>query len=149
MDRNKCVIIFGFKKKVLPKKNIRQEEAKKVVKEVFNMVQEENSEIEEEIEEIHRLGKYEEGGMHPLKVKFRSQATAQDIIFKAWKLAKIYSYKKIWLRIDMTEKERARLNELIKKVKEKNEMRTEEEKQKFYWRVLDLKVKKWSIQEKD
>ena len=140
---------MDLKKKVLPKKNIRQEEAKKVVKEVFNMVQEENSEIEEEIEEIHRLGKYEEGGMHPLKVKFRSQATAQDIIFKAWKLAKIYSYKKIWLRIDMTEKERARLNELIKKVKEKNEMRTEEEKQKFYWRVLDLKVKKWSIQEKD
>ena len=43
----------------------------------------------------------------------------------------------------MTEEERARFNELIKKVKKKNEMRTEEEKQKFFWRVLDLKVKKW------
>ena len=76
VDKNKCLIIFGFKEKVLPKKNIRQEEEKKVVKEMFNMVQE-NSEIEEEIEEIHRLGKYEEGGIRPLKAKFRSQATAR------------------------------------------------------------------------
>ena len=35
-----------------------EEETKKVVKEVFTMVQEENSEFEEEIEEIHRLGKF-------------------------------------------------------------------------------------------
>ena len=65
-------------KKKLPKKNIRQEEEKKVAKEVFNLVQEENSEFEEEIDEIYRLGKYE-GGVHSLKVKFRSQATAQDL----------------------------------------------------------------------
>ena len=33
------MIIFGFKERVLPKKNIRQEE-EKFIKEVFNMVQE-------------------------------------------------------------------------------------------------------------
>ena len=59
-----------------------------MVKEVFNMVQEENSEIEEEIEEIHRLGKHEEGGVRLLKVQFRSQVTAQDILSKSWKLDK-------------------------------------------------------------
>ena len=53
---------FGFKEKVLPKKNIREKE-KKVVKKVFNMEQEENSDIEEGIEEIHRLMKYEEGAV--------------------------------------------------------------------------------------
>ena len=36
---------------------------------------------------------------------------------------------KIWLRKNMTEEERARFNVLIKEVKEKHEMRTEEEKQ--------------------
>ena len=46
------------------------------------MVQEKNLEVEEKIEEIHRLGKYEEG-VRPLKVKFRSQTTAQDILSKA------------------------------------------------------------------
>ena len=75
------MIIFGFKEKVLPKKNIIQEE-EKIVKKLFNMVQEENSETEEEIEEIHRLRKYE-GGVYVLKVKLRSQATAQDILSKA------------------------------------------------------------------
>ena len=34
----------------------------------LNMVQEEHSEIEEEIEEIHRLGIYEEGGSRPFKL---------------------------------------------------------------------------------
>ena len=46
----------------------------------------------------------------------------------------------------MTQEERGRFNVLIKEVKENNEMRTEEEKQKFYWRILDLKVKKWYLQ---
>ena len=58
------------------------------------MVRGENSEIEEEIEEMHKLGKYE-GGTRPLKVKFRSQAIAQDTLSKAWKLAKIDKYMKI------------------------------------------------------
>ena len=53
------MIIFEFREKAVPKNNIREEEENKVVKEVFDMVQEENSEIEEEIQEIHKLGKYE------------------------------------------------------------------------------------------
>ena len=79
------------------------------------------------MEEIHTLEKY--GGAYPLKVKFRSQATAQDILSKAWKLAEIDRYKKIWLRKNMTEEERARFNVLIKEAKETNEMRTDEGKQ--------------------
>ena len=42
----------------------------------------------------------------------------------------------------MIEEEKVRFNVLIKKAKEKNEMRMEEEKHNFYWRVFDLKVKK-------
>ena len=53
---------------------------------VFHMVQEENSEIEEKIEEIHMLRKYE-GEVRPLKVKFRSQTKAQDILSKLYRLA--------------------------------------------------------------
>ena len=41
------MIIYGYKEKVLPRKNIRQEESKEVVKEMFDMVQEENSGFEE------------------------------------------------------------------------------------------------------
>ena len=38
----------------------------------------------------------------------------------------------------MAEEERARLNVLIKEVKEKKQDEVEEEKHKFYWRVLNL-----------
>ena len=68
------------------KKNIRQEKAKKVVKEMFNLIQEDDSEFEEEIEDIHMLGTQEEGWARPLEFKFRSQTTAQDILSKARKM---------------------------------------------------------------
>ena len=47
------------------------------------------------------------------KVNSRSQATAKDILSKAWKLAKID------IRKYMTEEERASFNVLIKEVNEK------------------------------
>ena len=65
MDKKKYVIIFGFKEHVLLKKKIIEEKEKNVIKEVLNMVQEENSEIEEKIKEIYRLGKYEKRGAAP------------------------------------------------------------------------------------
>ena len=62
-------------------------------------------------------------GSVPLTVKFRSQNTVQDILSKAWKLAKTEEYKKIWIRKDMNKKrkkEPAGLNVLFKEAKEKN-----------------------------
>ena len=46
-------------------------------------------------------------------------------------------------------KKRDKFIVLLKEVKEKNEMKTEVEKQKFYWKVLELQVKKWYIQKKN
>ena len=52
-------------------------------------------------------------------------------------------YKKVWIRKDMNKEEREEENELKKSAKEKNEARTEMEKRKFYWRVIDLRLRKW------
>ena len=35
------------------------------------------------------------------------------------------------------------------KKKEKNGNRTKTEKKSFYWRVLDMRIRKWYIQEKE
>ena len=43
--------------------------------------------------------------------------------------------------------EREKERELRDEVKEKNERRTETGKKKFYWRVLDMKLRKWYIWE--
>mgnify|MGYP003334278300 FL=1 len=48
----------------------------------------------------------------------------------------------------MNEEERAKMSEMVKQVKTKNEMRSEAEKLKFYWRIRDQKVKKWYIEDR-
>ena len=49
----------------------------------------------------------------------------------------------------MTEQERANLKDIIMQAREKNEERTEEDKQKFFWRVRNEKLKKWWINGKE
>ena len=41
--------------------------------------------------------------------------------------------------------EREKERELRNEAREKNKMRTETEKEKFFWRVLDMKLRKWFI----
>ena len=43
--------------------------------------------------------------------------------------------------------EREKERDLRDEAKEKNERRTETGKKKFYWRVLDMKLRKWYIRE--
>ena len=60
----------------------------------------------------------------------------------AWKLAGVEEFKKVWINKDLDEEERITLRELVKEAKQKNDLRTEEEKERFYWRVRDLRLKK-------
>jgi len=149
VDKKKCVVIFGVKEKMLPVRPIREKDEMKVVKDILKVVQEENSDQDEEIEEVSRLGRYEEGGMRPMKVKFRSQVKACEILSRSWKLAQREEYKKIWIKRDMNEEERANMNELLQEAKQKNETRTEEEKKMFYWKVRDQRMIKWYLQGED
>ena len=80
LNKKKCVIIFGFKKKSAAKEKHTEEEEKRVIKEVFNMVHEESSKIEEELEVIHRQWKCEGGGVRPFKslVQVSSNSTIYE-----------------------------------------------------------------------
>ncbi len=73
------------------------------------------------------MGKYIERGERPLKVKFRAQTTAIEVILYVWKLDKIEQYREVWIKRDMNE-ERLKVSDLIKEAKAKNGKRTEEEK---------------------
>ena len=149
MDRKKCVVMYGIKEEKEPIREKREKEQKKIVEEVVRNIQGEDNDSVNETEEVHRLGKYKEGGVRPLKVKFRAQITAMEVISYAWKLDKIDEYKNIWIKMDMNEEERLRINELIKEAKEKNKNRTEEAKMKFYWKVKDERLRKWYLTKRD
>ncbi len=91
-----------------------------------------------------RVGKFTGEEHRPIRIKFKSQKEAEEALVGAWRLAKDEVTKNIWLRRDLNEKERKELIKMKEEVKTKYEERSEEQ-EIFYWRVLDMKVRKWYL----
>ena len=51
--------------------------------------------------------------------------------------------KDIWIRKDMNEDERKKIKELVAEAKAKNEERPPDEVNKFFWKVIDMRIRKW------
>ncbi|MPC75366.1 hypothetical protein E2C01_069752 [Portunus trituberculatus] len=84
-----------------------------------------------------------------MKVRMRSQVAVEEVMARKGKLADDTEHKNIWIKRDMNLEEREK--ESVKKyeAKEKNEKRTEIEKKNFYWKVLDMRLKKWYLRKKE
>ncbi|MPC77057.1 hypothetical protein E2C01_071499 [Portunus trituberculatus] len=52
-------------------------------------------ELDQEVEEVFRLGRYSEEGRRPMKVRMRSQVEVEDIMERKRKLADDTKYKDI------------------------------------------------------
>ena len=72
----------------------------------IEIVQDREQGLEKEVEVVDRIGRYNEGGIRPLKVKLRSQTTVEEILARTGKLAKNTKYKNIWIKRDMHMEER-------------------------------------------
>ena len=150
VDKKKCIIVFGLKEEIMPIRQEREVKERKVAEGVLAAIQDNNTEakeISEEIEEVIRLGKFEEGKQRPMRIKLKLQTTAEHALARSWRLATSEEYKKVWVRQDLNEEERAKLNELWNEAKEKKRNRSETEKKRFYWRIKDMKLRKWYIKE--
>ena len=147
VERKKSVIIFGAKEKKIPMKHMREREEKDLVNNIVAVVQDDDQELDREIDEVHRIGRYREGVARPIKVVMKSQTAVEQIIMRTGKLAVNKDFKDIWIKRDMNEEERVKEKELREEAKEKNDKRTEIEKKTFYWRVLDMRLRKWYIQD--
>ena len=51
--------------------------------------------------------------------------------------------------MNMNLEERQKEKDLRQEAKEKNLQSTETKKKKFYWRVLDMRLRRWFVQEKE
>ena len=145
VEKKQCVVVFGLEERVLPYKTEREREELRLAKDVVQAVQDPDTGLEKEIEVVYRLGKYEVGKVRPLKIRFTNQIAAMKVLDRTKNLAEVEEYKKVWIRADLNEEERAARNELIKEAKEKNGQRSEAEKNTFFWRVLDGRIKKWYV----
>ncbi|KAK3894637.1 hypothetical protein Pcinc_001615 [Petrolisthes cinctipes] len=95
VEKKKGVIVFGLKEKVSTTRKDRVKEDLKVARPIIGEVEDDNTESGEEIEEVFRLGKYQEGKDRPMKIKFKTQVAATRVLEKTWKLAQTEKYKKV------------------------------------------------------
>ena len=148
VEKKKCMVIFGMKEKRNEVRSERERELRESVRKLVGEVQDEEQNLEEEIEEVVRLGKFREEGVRPIKVRMRSQAAAEEILTKTGRLARKSEYERVWIKRDMNEEERKQEKDLREEAKEKNQRRTENEEKEFYWRVMDMRLRKWYIRER-
>ena len=139
------MLIFGLQEKKNTNKFMREREERELAREIIRQVQDNTQDFDQEVEEVLRIGRYREGGKRPLKVRMRSQVAVEEIMARTGKLADSIEHKNTWLKRDMSLEEREKERVLQNEAKEKNEVRTEIERKKFYWRVLDMRLRKWFI----
>ena len=148
VQKKMCVVIFGVKEKNIPNKVTREREELKRAKEILGKVMEESDEDRDiHIEEVTRIGKYTEERTRPMKVRLDSQVAAEMILRRTSYLRKAEGMKDIYIRREMNEEERNTVKELMEEAKAKNEERTKEQAEKFIWRVVDMKLRKWWLRE--
>ena len=143
IDRVKCTVIFGVKESKITNRVEREDMEKNRIRQVLSTIVDDPEEALKFVEEYHRLGKYEEDKDRPIKIKFATQSYAEEVLSKAWKLAQVKEFRRVWISKDLDIEEREIQRNLVIEAKQKNEQRTEEEKKKFCWRVRDLRMKKY------
>ena len=89
------MVFYGLQEKKNLVKFEREREERELVKGIIKMVQDEEQGLEGEVEEMHRIGKYSEGGKRPLKVKMRSQVAVEEILARSGKLVEIRDYQNV------------------------------------------------------
>lgn len=146
VDKKKCFVVYGLKEKKNPVKFVRDKVEKELAKDIIKTIQDDQQGLEQEIEEIYRMGKYSEGCKRPMKIKLRSQASVEELLARTGKLVESEDYKEVWIKRDMNLEEREKEKKLRNEAREKNERRTESERKEFYWRVMDMRLRKWYIQ---
>ncbi len=134
-------MVFGDKEKTISNKVLREREELQRAKEIIGKIVGDETDIQ--IEEAYRIGKYSEGGKRPMKIRLNTQAAAEYILRRTSLLRKIEGVKDIYIRREMNEEERNKVKELKEEAKTKNEERTQEQAERYMWRVIDMKMRKW------
>ncbi len=141
VQKKMCLMVFGDKEKTISNKVLREREELQRAKEIIGKIVGDETDIQ--IEEVYRIGKYSEGGKRPMKIRLNTQAAAEYILRRTSLLRKIEGMKDIYIRREMNEEERNKVKELKEEAKTKNEERTQEQAERYMWRVIDMKMRKW------
>lgn len=149
MDKKRCVIMFGDVEGDIPDRSDRKVAEMKKVDDMIEVLDRGGREgWKKEVEDIWRLGKYKKGVARPIKIRFKSTKTVEDVLRTSWKLSQEGKYRDVILRKDLNAEEREKMREVSRQVREENEKRSEADKENFYYRNLDGRMKKWYLKRK-
>ena len=149
-EKKKSVLIFGAKENNITYRPKREKMEMKMVRDLLkNLNDEDRQNLEEEVEEVHRMGPYREGGKRPIKVLLKSQQVAEEVLYRTTKLREVEGCRNIYIKKNRNEEERKRHSELVEQARALNDERSEEEKNAFFWRVMGDQVRKWYMRRRD
>lgn len=92
---------FGDVEKDQPVKKLRGKEEMERPKETVSKGNDEESNSEEEIEEIHQMGLYKSGESRSLWINFKSQCAANEVLRGKWRLNQMQEFKHVKVRKDL------------------------------------------------
>ena len=119
VDKVKCVVVFGLEENKIEDKQQRERVEKDKICQVISVVAGDEDRALHSVEESYRIGKYDENKQRPVKIKFATQAQAEEVLRGAWKLSRKDELKGVWINRDLDEEERVRQKELVTEAKEK------------------------------
>ena len=131
-EKKKCIIVSGLREEENRNWQERRKKEDELMRSLLAKISDDGEDLSGEVEESVRLGAFEKGKNRPLKIKLKSQVTAEFLLQNSWKLKDQEETKGIYVRWNMTEQERENLKDILKQTREKNEERTEEDKLKFF-----------------
>ncbi|MPC93801.1 hypothetical protein E2C01_088943 [Portunus trituberculatus] len=85
-------------KKKNPNKFMRECEERELAKTIIKQIQDSTQELDQEVEEVIRLGRFSEWGKRPMKVRMRPQAAVEEIMARRGKLSDDTEHKDIWIK---------------------------------------------------
>lgn len=143
VDKSKSLIIFGNKENEIESRVNRDKEEDKFVKDVIGELMVYN--VDKEIAEFRRIGKYEKDKVRPLKVTFMNSQVLEEVLRNAWKLKDSEKYSGLMIRRDLSKEDREVLKGKLEEAKAKNNERSEDEAKTFFFKVVGLRIVKWYL----
>ncbi len=144
VDKNKSVIIFGHTEKDIKSRVERDSDELNCIRNTMKHLLEEGG-PEIEIMEYRRIGRYEKGKNRPIKITLMNSQMAETILKNGPKLNEVEAFKSIKVRRDLSKEDRELLKSKFEEANKRNDERTEEEKECFFFRVVGLQIRKWYI----
>ena len=144
VDRERCIMVYGDIEEHAVDMRERKKKDFRKVQEVMKTIDEDEEGWQSQMEDVSRIGKCIKGEMRPMRVQLRSRAIVEEIMSHSWRL-NVGPMKYIRLRRDLNVEQRKKVKELQSKAESENNKLSEEDKEKFFWRVKDGKLRKWFI----